>query len=351
MLRAFMTSGPIFRILDANANRAREALRVMEDYARFALNHDELSAQLKQVRHDLAGATGRWLAEAILYRDTPGDVGTDNKTASETRREDLAAVVTAAGKRLGEALRVIEEALKTIAPPAASLVEALRYRFYDIEQAIARTFRPAGRFADVRLYVLITESLCRRPWIEVAEEAILGGADCLQLREKGLDGGELLRRARMLVDLCHRHDILCIINDRPDIAVLSDADGVHVGQEDLPAVEARKIVGPGRIVGVSTHRIEQARQAVLDGADYIGVGPVFPSMTKTRGFVAGLDYARQVAGEIPISAVAIAGINETNVMQVMETGVKAVAVTAAVISCDDPRQAAQSLEAAIRIRA
>ncbi|MGE5612566.1 MAG: thiamine phosphate synthase, partial [Bacillota bacterium] len=117
---------PILRILDVNANRAREALRMLEDYARFILNHDELSAALKNLRHDLA-ATTPLLATAILHRDTPGDVGTSHKTPDEFRREDLAALVTAAGKRLGEALRVIEECLKTETPASAATVESLRY--------------------------------------------------------------------------------------------------------------------------------------------------------------------------------------------------------------------------------
>lgn len=339
-----MSSGTAMRILDANANRAREALRVLEDYARFALNHDELSGALKEVRHGLASATSELLAEAILHRDTPGDVGTDNKTASEARREDLAAVVTAAGKRLGEAMRVIEEILKTENPVQAATVEKLRYRFYDLEQKIARTLNPADRFAHVRLYVLITESICKRPWLEAAEQAILGGADCLQLREKDLESGELLRRARLLTDLCRRHDVLCIINDRPDIALLCGADGVHVGQTDLPAAEVRKIIGRNRIVGVSTHRIDQARQAVLDGADYLGVGPVFRSSTKTRDILPGPAYAKQVAESIKIPAVAIAGITEGNVDEVLATGLRAVAVTAAVIGCDDPRTAAERLK-------
>jgi thiamine-phosphate diphosphorylase len=223
-------------------------------------------------------------------------------------------------------------------------MEKLRYRFYIVEQSIACTLRPATRFADVCLYVLITESLCRRPWLETAEQAILGGADCLQLREKQLDAAEFLRRARLLTDLCHRHNVLCIINDRPDIAVLAGADGVHVGQEDLPAIEARKIVGHGQLVGVSTHRIGQARQAVLDGADYIGIGPVFPSSTKPRDILPGLDYARQVADAIRIPAVAIAGITHENVAQVMAAGIRAVAVTAAVVARDDVQSAARELK-------
>lgn len=343
----FPVNGPVLRILDANANRAREALRVIEDYARFVLNDDALCGSLKALRHDFTSAIAGLVSDAILHRDTPGDVGTGAKTQAEFQREGIAHVVTAAGKRLGEALRTIEEYLKVTDPAQASRVESIRYRFYDLEQQIARTLRPlACVFAEsVRLYVLITESTCKRPWIEVAEEAIAGGADCLQLREKNLDSGELLTRARQLVALCRQHSVLCIINDRPDIAILSDAHGVHVGQTDLPAREVRKLIGSQKILGVSTHNLEQAKQAVRDGANYIGVGPIFKSGTKPRDFVAGLDFARTVAKEISLPAVAIAGISEQNVDEVLATGMKSIAVTAAIAGCDDPRGAAARLKA------
>jgi thiamine-phosphate pyrophosphorylase len=336
----------VLRLLDANANRAREALRVIEDYARFILNDQNLCAQLKHLRHDLADATQSIVPEAILHRDTPGDVGTTTKAAGELTREDTAHVITAAGKRLGEALRTLEEFLKTTDPTAATKIESIRYRFYDLEHQIAQTLRPSAcGLAGVQLYVLITESICKRPWQEAAEQAIQGGADSLQLREKSLDSGEFLNRARQFVTLCRRHNVISIINDRPDIAILSDADGVHVGQNDLPPREVRKLIGTQKILGVSTHNIEQARQAVLDGADYIGVGPIFPSPTKPRDFLPGLDYARQVAKEIHLPAIAIAGITLENVDKVLATGIKGVAVTASVVGCDDIKAAAKNLKA------
>jgi thiamine-phosphate pyrophosphorylase len=337
-------SGTVLRVLDANANRAREALRVVEDYARFVLDSDELCGALKTLRHDLTEALKPYLSDAILQRDTPGDVGTGIKTPAELRRADVGEVVTAAGKRLGEALRVIEEFLKIINPQSAAKVESLRYQFYAIEQRLARTLRPGERFASVSLYVLITEKLCKKPWLEAAKDAIAGGADCLQIREKEMASGELLNRAKQIVPICRNAGVLCIINDRPDIAVLSDADGVHVGQEDLPATDVRKIIGTNRILGVSTHRIEQARQAVLDGADYIGVGPMFKSPTKPRDFIAGTGYASEVAKSISIPAVAIAGITAANVDEVIATGIRRVAVTASVIGCDDVRGAARRLK-------
>jgi thiamine-phosphate pyrophosphorylase len=335
----------ILRILDANFNRAREAMRVIEDHARFVLNDDQTCAALKQLRHDFQHATESLASEAILHRDTPGDVGTLVKTSGELEREGAGHVVVAASKRLGEALRTIEEYFKTIDPSNASRIESLRYRFYDLEQKISRSVHPAtGGLARCRLYVLISEKLCPRPWLETAEQAILGGADCLQLREKDLDSGELLIRARQLVVLCQRHGAICIVNDRPDIAILSGADGVHVGQADLPAIEARKLVGTGKFVGVSTHNLDQARQAVRDGADYIGVGPIFRSSTKPRDFLPGLDLAGQiVAANLPIPAVAIAGINRSNVDEVMASGIKAVAISSAVIGEKDVRSAAAAI--------
>jgi thiamine-phosphate pyrophosphorylase len=137
--------------------------------------------------------------------------------------------------------------------------------------------------------------------------------------------------------------VLSIINDRPDIALLADADGVHAGQTDLPAAEVRKLLGTRKIVGVSTHNLEQAKQAVRDGADYIGVGPFFKSSTKPRDFVAGPPVAREIAEKISIPAVAIAGITEQNVDEVLATGIRAVAVSSAICCADDPRAAAARL--------
>lgn len=334
----------VLRLIDANYNRAREGLRVVEDFARFVRDDGDAVRQLKRVRHSLMLALAGLLDEAVLHRDVSHDVGTSISTATESARADLHAVVAANSRRVPEALRAIEEASKTIDPAIGAAVEATRYDYYSIEQRILSTLRPVDRFASVRLYVLITESVCKRPWLEAAEQALQGGADCLQLREKSLDGAELLARARKLVDLCRAHRALCIINDRADVALLSRADGVHVGQADLPCREARKIVGVDGIVGVSTHELPQARQAQLDGADYIGVGPVFRSPTKPREFVAGLDYAREASRAVSIPTVGIAGITPDNVRDVIATGVRAIAVTACVVASDDVRAAARQLK-------
>lgn len=324
-------------MLDVNLNRCREALRLTEDYARFALDDGGLCGALKSIRHDLTAATRAHSEAAVLWRDTPGDVGTRISTETEAQRRDLAHVVVAAGKRFGEACRAVEELLKTIDPASAATVEACRYRFYAVEKEIARTLSPRDGFTGVRLYLILTEAACRRDWLATAEACLATGqVDCLQLREPDLPSGELLARARRLRDLCRDAKATFIVNDRPDIALLSKADGVHVGQGDLPAAEARKIVGPRAILGVSTHHVEQVKQARRDGATYVGVGPVYPSTTKPRDFLPGLAFARAAAELRLLPTVAIAGITPENVGEVWQTGISAVAVASAVTMQDGP---------------
>jgi thiamine-phosphate pyrophosphorylase len=325
-------------------------LRVVEDVVRFVFNDARLSQRLKNIRHTLSGATAAAENQAIFFRDTPGDVGTSIKTGRELSRQNLAELLTSNCKRVGEALRSIEECLKVSGaiengPSVASAVERARYDFYEIERLLALRIRPAAqRLIDrpMRLYVVLSESVCRLDWMTSAKQAIAGGADVLQLREKNLDGGEFLRRAKALASLCRDHNVLFVVNDRADIAVLSDADGVHVGQTDLPLAEVRKMVGD-KLVGVSTHEIAYATAAQDGGADYIGVGPVFRSSTKPREIDPGLPYAREVAQQITIPSVAIAGITIDNVHQVLATGLKGVAVSSAVLSTENVESATRAL--------
>jgi thiamine-phosphate pyrophosphorylase len=174
--------------------------------------------------------------------------------------------------------------------------------------------------------------------------AIEGGADCLQLRENELPDGQLLARAAELVKICRKNGALCIINNRPDIALAVTADGVHLGQDDMPAISARRILGNDKIIGISTHNLDQARRAVADGVDYIGVGPIFKSLTKPRDFLPGLEYAAAAVREIPIPKIAIAGITPENVDKVRAVGISAIAVTAAVTGREDVVAATRELK-------
>jgi thiamine-phosphate pyrophosphorylase len=336
------------RILDASANRAREALRVVEDYCRFVLDDGVLCEELKRLRHDLARALEDLAAPGLLAaRETQRDVGTGISTESERHRASPLDVVAANLKRLQEALRSLEEYGKVTQPRLAKQVEQFRYRVYTVERALLLGHAARQRLLHARLYVLLTGASCAAGLEWTIAEAAAGGAAVVQLREKSLPDRELLQRARNVRRWTRQAGIVFIVNDRPDIARLAEADGVHLGQDDLPVKEARRILGPDALVGVSTHTVEQARQAVLDGASYIGVGPCFPSRTKTFDALAGLEFVRQAVRETTLPAFAIGGISAENVRSVVEAGARRVAVSAAVAAADDPHSAAAALLAAL----
>jgi thiamine-phosphate pyrophosphorylase len=169
------------------------------------------------------------------------------------------------------------------------------------------------------------------------------GIGMIQLRDKSLDDRALIERARQLRQLTRGTTALAVINDRPDVAVAVAADGVHLGQEDLPVKTTRVIVGTQMLIGVSTHDIDQARAAVLEGANYLGAGPTFASQTKAFEDFAGLAYLKQVAAEIHLPVFAIGGISATNLPQVLATGIRRVAVGAAITAAREPASAAGTL--------
>ncbi len=335
----------VLRIIDANANRAREALRVMEDAARFILEDPSLCEQLKLLRHDLAQALSL-IGPLHAWRDTPNDVGTSITTDSEMNRTGAADTATAAGKRLSEALRSLEEYGKTLGQTAegfAQTIESLRYRGYALEQQL-NTALSSGCAKQWRLCVLITESICPDGnWLRVAEAAISGGADCIQLREKQLDAGELLSRTQQLVALCRPKGVSVIVNDRPDVALLANADGVHLGQTDLPCTEARKLVGNQLLIGVSTSNLDEARQAQRDGADYCGVGPMFTTTTKHKPTIAGPEYLKQYLAWNQLPHLAIGGITTENLGGLTDVGVQGIAVSSAVCQADVPHRTVKFL--------
>src|SRR5205807_346035 len=159
-------------------------------------------------------------------------------------------------------------------------------------------------------------------------EAADGGTQVVQLREKRLDDRELLERARDVRRWTRKVGVLFIVNDRPDIARLAEADGVHLGQDDLRIREARRILGPDALIGVSTHNLEQVRRAVLEGASYIGVGPAFASSTKAFEELAGLEFVRAATAETSLPAFVLGGVTTTNVAEVVAAGGRRVAVSA-----------------------
>jgi thiamine-phosphate pyrophosphorylase len=337
-----LTAG--LRVLDAAANRAREGLRVVEDYVRFVLDDRHLTESCKQLRHDLTAALDRIPTEhRLASRETQADVGTVLTTSGEQSRAGAAEILTVNFARLQESLRSLEEFCKLQDASLAAAFKQMRYRTYTLQRAAEITSRSIDRLAAVRLYVLIDGRRSVEEFERLARSLIDAGVQAIQLRDKQLGDRELLDRARLLRRLTSEGPDngpppLMIVNDRPDLAALARADGVHVGQDELTVKDARSIVGPKMLIGVSTHSIEQARQAVLDGANYIGVGPTFPSGTKTFAEFPGVALLRQVAAEIRLPGFAIGGINGRNLGEVLAAGFTRIAVSGAITAADDPTQ-------------
>jgi len=336
------------RILDACANRAREGLRVVEDYCRFTLEDAFLSGQLKQLRHDLGAALDSLAPTLLLQaRETQHDVGTALTTSTEGRRQSLLEVAQANLKRLQEALRSLEEygkvPLAGAGPELGARLEELRYRTYTLERAIVLGTTARERLAEARLYVILSAGQCVMSLERTIKEAAAGGAAIIQLREKDLSDRDLWLRARQVRGWTREAGTLFVLNDRPDLARLVEADGVHLGQDDLPVKEARRVLGPDALIGVSTHNTEQVRQAVLDGASYIGVGAVFPTTTKTIHEYGGLEFVREALAETTLPAFCIGGINLGTVEKLAAVGATRVAVSSAIAGAEDPQAVARAL--------
>ncbi len=185
--------------------------------------------------------------------------------------------------------------------------------------------------------------------LEIARQAIEGGAPMIQLRDKRAGPGQLLPQARQMARLCRDRGVRFIVNDRLDLALAADADGVHLGQDDLPPKAARARLGAGKILGVSTHSLEQAVRAAEEGADYLGIGPIFPTATKSTGYEpVGCDAIRQLRSRIDLPLLAIGGITLINVGEVIRAGAAGVAVISAIIDDCDIARATQAFLAAIQ---
>ncbi len=342
------TSHAAWRILDANANRCAEALRTWEEYVRFVRESPPLTASLKEARHQLASVLDRLPWERRLAaRNVEEDPGTRETTESERRREQPADVARAAAARASQALRCLEEYSKLVCPSLADAFERLRYAVYAIEQRTFGQPERHGTLADVRVCLLAD---CRQVLDQIVPqvEAYLdAGAAMIQLRDKETDDRELLRAAR---ELCRvrPQGLLVIVNDRPDIAAIADTDGVHVGQEDLPAAEARRIVGPTRLVGVSTHEVGQLSAAVQQGADYVGFGPVFPTPTKDFTQFVGPVETGRMTERSPLPLFAIGGITPDNLGELTDAGVGRVAVSSAVWNSRDPLETLRKITKDLR---
>jgi thiamine-phosphate pyrophosphorylase len=340
-----------YRIIDANFNRAREAVRMMEEFCRFVLNSAALTERAKRLRHQLSASIAKLdMSRLLAARDTLADVGVGAKVPEQIYRQSIYDSFTAACKRLVEALRVLAETIYPLNKEAAEDIENLRYTAYTLEKDISVFSQAASRFAAVRLYVIISSDLPAHI-ISLTYRCLQGGADCLQLRAKGMDDAKFMAVAVEFAKICREWNALSIINDRVDIAVASAADGVHLGVTDIPVERARKLQMTPLIVGKSTHSGEQLRLAIAENPTYVSLGPVFSTGTKPDAQPVGLEYVKQGLQMLEgtgIAHVAIGGINLNNVDQVLNAGAKAVAVCSAATESKTPTKACKELKEKLR---
>ena len=319
----------VCRILDANLDRAREGLRIIEEWCRFGLNSMTLANECKQLRQEIAS----WHSlEIRMSRNTPGDPGTELTHPQEEHRSDVQQLLQVNFCRLEEALRVIEEYGKIYNPNMGSACKQIRYRVYTIESGLL-AYQRNQQLQNSYLY-LITSST--EKLTEIVEAALQGGLTLVQYRDKTADDITRLKEAQKLCQICHRYGALFIVNDRVDLAIAVDADGVHLGQNDIPVALAKQLIGPQKLVGRSTTNPEEMGQAIQEGADYIGVGPVYETPTKLGKAPAGLEYVGYAAKNCPIPWFAIGGIDMQNCDEVLSAGAERVSVVRAIMQAEQP---------------
>ncbi len=345
----------VYRIIDASMNRTGEGLRLLEDVARLLLGEAGITEQLKVMRHELVRVEEPLHRQLLESRDSTGDVGVDVEVPGEEKQRDLPATVVANARRAQEALRALEELAKLpeIAPHLDSeKFKNARFQLYTIEQDLFGRLLRRDKAERVRgLYVILdTASLAGRSHIEVAGQVIRGGASVVQLRDKTTPIGELLVIARELASLCRENRVLFIMNDYLDVAIAAGADGLHIGREDLPCVEARKLLPMDMIIGCSVTSVELATVAEADGADYVAVGSMYPTPSKEKAVVVGTEMLSQVRQATSRPLVAIGGITRENATGVVAAGADAVAVIRAVICADYPEEVARQIVSEIEVK-
>ena len=319
----------VCRILDANLDRAREGLRIIEEWCRFGLNSVQFSEECKQLRQELASWHN---AELRAARDTPGDPGIQLTHAQEQHRASLGALLQANFCRVEEALRVLEEYGKLYHPKMGGAFKQMRYRVYTLESNLLG-YQRHKLLAQSSLYLVTSPAASL---FNIVEAALQGGLRLLQYRDKNTNDIERLDTAHKLRQQCLQYGAIFIINDRVDLALAVDADGVHLGQQDMPIAVARMLLGPQRIIGRSTTNPEEMQRAIGEGADYIGVGPVYQTPTKADKAAAGLEYVRYAASHCPIPWFAIGGIDVNNVSDVISSGAERIAVVRSLMQAEQP---------------
>lgn len=336
-----MKERDVERIIDANLNRASEGLRVLEDIIRFTYNNKKISLLIKNQRHQLRNLFNEEVKELIAARDAKGDVGRDFLTLSKKIKsiEDLAIRNI---KRVEESLRSLEEITKLYNKNKIQKLQQMRFYFYSIEKDIYRLIYSKKKLRKTGIYVVLPDWKAKET-LNLVRKIIDCPVSAIQLRSKNLPDSEIIKIAHSIRTITAKNNIQFIVNDRPDIALAVCADGVHIGQDDIPLKEVRKLVGFEFIVGVSTNSILEAKKAAREGADYVAYGSIFPTVSKRNVVVKGLNKLQAFCKKVELPVVAIGGINEKNIEEVSAAGASYAAVISCISNAKDPAKIIRKL--------
>lgn len=311
-------------ILDVNLNRLTESLKFLEDYIRFEIKDLSILAKIRMMRKEFFQLKKMLpLADLIAHRKSEIDPGRKPAFDSIPRNNDED-LIFANFSRTKESARIIEEILRQKNKKLSKDIKKIRFKIYDLEKLMIE--KKQKKF-DPKLCVIIDEKyldkISLKEMIKIFEN---NGATMIQLRIKNLSSREFYCYAIKIKKLIRSPQLKLIINDRVDIALGVNADGVHLGQDDMPVICAREILGDKFIIGASVHSLKQAFVAQKSRADYLGVGTVFPTKTKCDARICGLDLIRRLSKKVNIPIIGIGGINNKNYQKVIRTGASGIAV-------------------------
>jgi thiamine-phosphate pyrophosphorylase len=326
-----LMSEKIDRIIDANINRITEGLRVAEDIFRYNIVCSEIQQRLKDMRHRIIAAVDR--AGVISSRASLDDVGFSSSGTNEYERSELRDIAAANFKRAEEGFRVLEEMYKIGKKDISSVMKKLRYELYDLEKKAYAKLNKKDMGKGLYLVMAYPPS----GYEDIAKMAVRASLPAIQIRHKKGSDRELMSTAFKIREITSGSRTLFFVNDRLDIARLCEADGVHLGQNDIEPERARDFLGEGFLIGLSTLNLSQVEAAQNEPLDYIGFGPVWKTDSiKIPAPVTGVETLREAVKKSRHPVVAIGGINRHNVRELSGTGLNNIAVIRAVQEAMDP---------------
>jgi len=325
----------IYQIIDANLDRAREGLRVLEDWARFGLGKKKYVEKIKNFRQIL----GKNHLE--VYKQSRNHI--EDKCKGLTHQEQInrkipEQIISSNSGRIQEALRVIEEFSRLHNLELSKIASEIRYEIYTLEidlLSLSKCKKSEEILKENDLYVITDQ---KENLLEIIEEILIAGVRIIQYRFKTGTDKNHLKEAIQIQNLCKRYNSLFIINDRVDLALASNADGIHLGQDDLDVKTSRKLLGYSKIIGISANNEIDISNALKEGCDYIGIGPVFATATKKNKKPIGIEKIKTLTKGLNIPWFAIGGITKNKISYLKNNGFNKVAVVSQLMNSKEPKE-------------